>query len=220
MSQNVTRAILGEKLGMTQIFDEDGMAVPVTVVRAGPCLVTQVRTPDRDGYSAVQLGFGERPAARVNKPEAGHFRANGVEPRRHLVEVRLADTGAFPVGTEVKADAFAAGDLVDVIGTTKGRGFTGVMKRHNFAGKEDSHGTERKHRSAGSVGSGTTPGRVFKGTRMAGRYGHERVAIMSLRVVESDPERDLLLIKGAIPGPTGSIVLVRNAAKAKAKKAQ
>lgn len=216
MTKNV-KAILGEKLGMTQIFAVDGRVVPVTVLRAGPCAVTQVRTAKRDGYAAVQLGFGEIKPSKVNRPTAGHFKAAKVEPRRHLVEVRTADASSYQVGQELRADVFAPGEQVDVIGVSKGKGFAGVMKRHNFAGKEDSHGTQRKHRSTGSVGSGTTPGRVFKGQKMPGRLGFERVTILGLEVVESDPERNLLLIRGAVPGPAGGLVMVRNAVKATKK---
>ena len=207
------KAILGEKLGMTQIYNEDGRAIPVTVVQAGPCVVAQVRTPERDGYAAVQLGFGALSEKRTNKPRKGHFAKAGVAATRHLVEFRTDDAGEYAVGSTVTVEKFPAGEHVDVVGVSKGKGFAGVMKRHNFAGKEDSHGTERKHRSTGSVGAGTTPGRVFKGMRGPGHMGHERVTILSLEVVESDPERNLLLIKGAIPGPTGGLVMLRNAVK-------
>jgi large subunit ribosomal protein L3 len=212
------KALLGTKLGMTQIFDENGRAVPVTVVQAGPCVVAQVRTPERDGYAAIQLGYGEKKASKVRKPMAGHFAKAKVDPVRHLVEVRTDDAGDYSVGATLTAEQFAPGEHVDVIGVSKGKGFAGVMKRHNFAGKEDSHGTDRKHRSTGSVGAGTTPGRVFKGMRGPGHMGHERTTILSLTVVESDPERNLLLIKGAIPGPKGGLVMVRNAVKREAKK--
>lgn len=207
------KAILAEKLGMTQIFTDDGRAVPVTVLRAGPCVVTQIRTPERDGYAAVQIGFGDVKAAKVTKPLAGHFKKGKVAPRRTLVEVRTDAAGSFSVGQELKADLFAAGEGVDVIGVSKGKGFAGVMKRHNFAGLKDSHGTERKHRSPGSVGSGTTPGRVFKGRKLPGRMGHERTTVLNLRIVESDPERDLLLVRGAVPGRNGGLVMVRGAVK-------
>jgi large subunit ribosomal protein L3 len=207
------KAILGEKLGMTQIFDDAGRAIPVTVVQAGPCVVANVRTPERDGYSAVQLGFGEKKEKRVNKPMKGVFAKAGIAAARHLVEVRTDDASSFEIGSSVTVDIFAAGDHVDVMGVSKGKGFAGVMKRHNFAGKPDSHGTERKHRSTGSVGAGTTPGRVFPGMKGPGHLGSERVTIMSLQVVESDLERNLLLIKGAIPGPPGGLVMVRNAVK-------
>jgi large subunit ribosomal protein L3 len=211
------KAILGEKLGMTQVFTEEGRAIPVTVVQAGPCVVAQIRTQDRDGYSAVQLGFGEVKESRVTKPMKGHFAKGGVAAAKHLVEVRTDDAATYEIGSHVTVEKFAPGEHVDVIGISKGKGFAGVMKRHNFHGKPDSHGTERKHRSSGSVGAGTTPGRVFKGMKGPGHLGHDRTTILSLEVVESDAERNLLLIKGAIPGPTGAIVVIRNAVKRGAK---
>jgi large subunit ribosomal protein L3 len=211
------KAILGEKLGMTQIFSDEGRAIPVTVVQAGPCVVAQIRTQDRDGYSAVQLGFGEVKESRVTKPMKGHFAKGGVAAAKHLVEVRTDDASTYEIGSHVTVEKFAPGEHVDVIGISKGKGFAGVMKRHNFHGKPDSHGTERKHRSSGSVGAGTTPGRVFKGMKGPGHLGHDRTTILSLEVVESDAERNLLLIKGAIPGPTGAIVVIRNAVKRGAK---
>jgi large subunit ribosomal protein L3 len=208
------KGILGTKLGMTQIFTEDGRAVPVTVVKAGPCTVAQIRTQEKDGYAAVQLTFGEIPTRKLTKPAKGHLAASKAAPTRTLVELRTDDAPSYALGQQLKADVFAAGEKVDVVGVTKGRGFTGVMKRWNFHGKPASHGTERKHRSPGSIGAGTTPGRVFKGMKGPGRYGHERVTILSLEVVESDSERDLLLIKGAVPGPNGGLVMVRSAVKA------
>jgi large subunit ribosomal protein L3 len=208
------KGILGEKLGMTQIFSEQGHAVPVTVLRAGPCTVTQVRTDERDGYAAVQLGFGEVPAKRLNKPAAGHLAKAKAPSLKTLVEVRTDDASTFQPGREIKADVFAPGEFVDVVGVSKGKGFAGAMKRWNFSGKEASHGTERKHRSPGSVNAGTTPGRVFKGKKMPGHLGHERVTVLNLQVVEVDVERNLLLIKGAVPGPNGGVVLIRNAVKA------
>jgi large subunit ribosomal protein L3 len=211
------KGILGTKLGMTQIFTSDGRAVPVTVVKAGPCTVAQVRTPDKDGYTAVQLTFGEIPARKLTKPAKGHLAASKVAPTRTLVELRTDDAGEYKLGQQLKADVFAPGDKVDVVGVTKGHGFTGVMKRWNFHGKPASHGTERKHRSPGSVGAGTTPGRVFKGMKGPGHYGHDRVTILNLEIVVSDPERDLLLIKGAVPGPNGGLVMVRSAVKAVVK---
>ncbi|MFA5892027.1 MAG: 50S ribosomal protein L3 [Actinomycetota bacterium] len=207
------KAILGRKLGMTQIFDDEGRAVPVTVVEAGPCVVTMVRTPERDGYAAVQLGFGEIKESKLTKPLKGQFAKNGASPKRHLVEVRTDDAGSYAVGSSITVETFSPGDHIDVVGVSKGKGFAGVMKRHNFRGKPDSHGTDRKHRSTGSIGAGTTPGRVFKGMRGPGHMGHERVTIMNLRVVESDSERNLLLVKGAIPGPNGGLVMIRNAVK-------
>lgn len=206
------KAILGEKLGMTQIFGDDGRAIPVTVLKAGPCVVTQIRTSRDDGYDAVQLGFGDLPARKVNKPSKGHFAKASAEPKRHLVELRT-DVASYALGQEIKADVFAPGEFVDVIGVSKGKGFAGNMKRHNFAGMPASHGTERKHRQSGSVGAGTTPGRVTKGKKMPGHLGHERVTILNLRVVEADPELNLLLIRGAVPGHNGSLVMVRTAVK-------
>lgn len=212
------KGILGEKLGMTQIFSDDGRAVPVTVLRAGPCTVTQVRTPERDGYSAVQIGFGEMAEKRLNKPLTGHLAASKAPALRDLVEIRTDDAASFELGSKITADVFVAGESVDVIGVSKGKGFAGAMKRWNFAGKEASHGTDRKHRSPGSQNAGTTPGRVFKGKKGPGHLGHERVTILSLEVVEADPERNLLLIRGAVPGPIGGLVLVRNAVKTTTRK--
>jgi len=207
------KGILGEKLGMTQVFTDDGRALPVTVLKAGPCTVTQVRTAEKDGYAAVQIGFNEVPSKKLNKPETGHLAKSKASALRSLVEIRTDDASSFQLGSQIKADVFAPGERVDVVGVSKGKGFAGAMKRWNFHGKEDSHGTERKHRSPGSVNAGTTPGRVFRGKKMPGHLGHERVTILSLEVVEVDVERNLLLIKGAIPGPNGGLVLVRNAVK-------
>ena len=207
-----TKGILGTKLGMTQIFDDEGRVIPVTVVRAGPCPVTQVRTKERDGYAAVQLGFGE--TKKVNKPLAGHFRKAGVEPTRHLVEFPLE--GEHQPGDVINVDIFTQGQLVDVTGKSKGKGFAGVMKRHGFSGLGAGHGAHKVHRAPGSIGACATPARVFPGTRMAGRMGGERVTIQSLALVGVDAERRLLLIKGAVPGPNGSLVIVRDAVKAKA----
>src|SRR5213080_2032611 len=207
------RGLLGEKLGMTQVFDENNRLVPVTVVKAGPCVVTQVRTPEVDGYSAVQLGFGEVDPRKVNKPEGGHFTKAGVTPRRHLVELRTEDASTYEVGQELTAEVFDGVAKVDVIGTSKGKGTAGVMKRHGFKGLGAAHGTQRKHRSPGSIGACATPGRVFKGVRMAGRMGGARTTVQSLTVHAVDAERGLLLIKGAVPGPSGRVVLVRSAAR-------
>ena len=214
-----TKTILGEKLGMTQVFADDGTVTPVTVVQAGPCVVTQIRTPERDGYSAVQIGYGERREARTTKPQKGHFAKAGVAPARHLAEFRVDDVEGIELGSSLTVEQFEAGDHVDVTGVSKGKGFTGPMKRHNFGGLRDSHGTKRKHRSAGSVGAGTTPGRVFKGTKMAGRMGNARTTVVNLQIVETDAERNLLLIKGALPGPNGGLVMVRSAVKKGAKDA-
>ncbi len=207
------RGLLGEKLGMTQVFDENNRIVPVTVVKAGPCVVTQVRTPEVDGYSALQLGFGEIDPRKVNKPEGGHFAKAGVTPRRHVVELRTNDAATYTVGQELTAEVFEGVTKVDVIGTSKGKGTAGVMKRHGFKGLGAAHGTQRKHRSPGSIGGASTPGRVFKGLRMAGRMGHVKTTTLSLTVHGVDTERGLLLIKGAIPGPKGGLVLVRSAVK-------
>jgi large subunit ribosomal protein L3 len=207
------RGLLGEKLGMTQVFDENNRIVPVTVVKAGPCVVTQVRTPERDGYSALQLGFGAIDPRKVNKPEGGHFTKAGVTPRRHLVELRTEDAGQYEVGQELTVSAFDGVAKVDVIGTSKGKGTAGVMKRHGFKGLGAGHGTHRKHRAPGSIGGASTPGRVFKGVRMAGRMGAVTTTTLSLTVHKVDAEKGLLLIKGAVPGPRGGLLLVRSAVK-------
>jgi large subunit ribosomal protein L3 len=212
MSKDI-KGVLGTKLGMTQVFSDDGKIVPVTVVEAGPCVVTAVRTPDADGYSAVQLGYGEIDPRRVTKPVAGHFSKAGVTPRRYLVELRTDDAAQYTLGQEVTAETFEAGELVDVTGRTKGKGTAGVMKRHGFHGLGSSHGTQRKHRAPGSIGGCATPGRVFKGVRMAGRMGNIRTTVPLLTVHTVDAERGLLLIRGAVPGPRGGLVLVRSAAK-------
>ena len=205
--------LLGTKLGMTQIWDENNRVVPVTVVKAGPCVVTQVRTPESDGYSAVQIGYGQIDPRKVNKPMAGHFAKAGVTPRRHLVEVRTEDATEVTVGQEFDVTLFEPGAKVDVTGTTKGKGYAGVMKRHGFHGLLASHGVQRKHRSPGSIGGCATPGRVFKGLRMAGRMGGERQTTMNLTVERVDPENGVLLIRGAVPGADGSVVFVRSARK-------
>jgi large subunit ribosomal protein L3 len=208
-----SKGILGTKLGMTQIFTEDARAVPVTVIQAGPCFVTQIKTKERDGYEAVQLAFAEARKGRTTKPLAGHFKAAEVKPTRHLVELRTEGTGSFEPGQEITVDIFSPGEHTDVIGVSKGKGFAGTMKRHGFGGLGASHGTERKHRSPGAIGACATPSRVFKGTRMAGQMGGERVTVLNLEVVEADPERNLLLLKGAVPGPTGGLVMVRSSVK-------
>lgn len=212
MATNV-KGILGTKLGMTQMWDDNNRVVPITVVQAGPCVVTQVRTEDKDGYAAVQLAYGAVDPRRVNKPKTGHFAKAGVTPRRHLVELRTPDAIEYTLGQEIAADTFEVGERVDVVGTTKGKGFAGVMKRHGFHGLRASHGVQRKHRSPGSIGGCATPGRVFKGMRMAGRMGGERQTTQNLIIQGVDVERGLLLIKGAIPGPKGGLVLVRSAVK-------
>jgi large subunit ribosomal protein L3 len=207
------RGLLGEKLGMTQVFDENNRIVPVTVVKAGPCVVTQVRTPERDGYSAVQLGFGAIDPRKVNKPEGGHFAKAGVTPRRHVVELRTEDASDYQVGQELTAEVLSDVAKVDVIGTSKGKGTAGVMKRHGFKGLGAGHGTHRKHRAPGSIGGASTPGRVFKGVRMAGRMGNVTTTTLSLTVHKVDTEKGLVLIKGAVPGPRGGLLLVRSAVK-------
>jgi large subunit ribosomal protein L3 len=207
------KGVLGTKLGMTQVFADDGRMVPVTVVAAGPCVVTAVRTPAADGYSAVQLGFGEIDPRKVTKPVAGHFAKAGVTPRRYLVELRTDNAADYTLGQEVTAETFSAGELVDVTATSKGKGTAGVVKRHGFKGMSASHGTKRKHRAPGSIGGCAFPGHVFKGLRMAGRMGAERTTAANLTLHRVDAERGLLLIKGAVPGPAGALVLVRNAAK-------
>jgi large subunit ribosomal protein L3 len=207
------KGLLGEKLGMTQVFDENNRIVPVTVVAAGPCVVTQVRSPQVDGYAAVQIGFGAVDPRRVNKPESGHFAKAGVTPRRFLVELRTDDASEYTLGQELTAGTFEAGQQVDIVATSKGKGFAGVMKRHGFKGLGAGHGTQRKHRSPGSIGGCATPGRVFKGLRMAGRMGGVKTTTQNLTVHAVDADQGLLLIKGAIPGPKGATVLVRTAAK-------
>jgi large subunit ribosomal protein L3 len=211
------KGVLGTKLGMTQVFADDGRIVPVTVVAAGPCVVTAVRTPAADGYSAVQLGYGEIDPRKVTKPVAGHFSKAGVTPRRYLVELRTDNATEFTLGQEVTAETFTPGDLVDVTATSKGKGFAGVVKKYGFKGLSSSHGTKRKHRAPGSIGGCAFPGHVFKGLKMAGRMGGERTTSMNLTLHGVDAERGLLLIKGAVPGPAGSLVLVRDAAKSPAK---
>jgi len=207
------RGLLGEKLGMTQVWDENNKLIPVTVVKAGPCVVTQVRTPATDGYAAVQIAFGAIDPRKVNKPLAGHFEKAGVTPRRHLVELRTAAADEYSLGQELGADVFEAGQSVDVTGTTRGKGFAGVMKRHGFHGVGASHGAHRNHRKPGSIGGCATPGHVFKGMKMAGRMGHVRQTTQSLTLHAVDAEQGLLLIKGAVPGPKGALVLVRTAMK-------
>jgi large subunit ribosomal protein L3 len=211
------KGILGTKLGMTQIFD-DTRAIPVTVIKAGPCFVAQVKTEEKDGYSAVQLAFGAARPNGLTKPEQGHFDKHGGQTGRHVVEIRTDDAGSYEPGQELRADVFEAGERADVVGVSKGKGFAGVMKRHGFSGLSSSHGTERKHRSPGAIGACATPSRVFKGMRMAGQMGNERVTVLNLEVVRADAERNLLLLRGAIPGPEGGLVMVRSAVKAPAAK--
>jgi large subunit ribosomal protein L3 len=208
------KGLLGKKLGMTQVWDENNKLVPVTVIEIAPNVVTQLRTPEKDGYEAVQIAAGAIDPRKVNQPAAGHFKAAGVTPRRHLAEVRTADAASYELGQELTVDGtFEAGQLVDVVGTSKGKGFAGVMKRHNFKGVSASHGAHRNHRKPGSIGASSTPSRVFKGMRMAGRMGGERVTVQGLKVHAVDLEKGLLLVKGAVPGARGRIVFVRNAVK-------
>jgi large subunit ribosomal protein L3 len=208
------KGLLGTKLGMTQVWDENNKLVPVTVIEIAPNVVTQIRTPEKDGYSAVQIAAGAIDPRKVTQPLQGHFKSAGVTPRRHVTEVRTADAAEYSAGQELTIDgAFEAGQLVDVVGTSKGKGFAGVMKRHNFKGVSASHGAHRNHRKPGSIGASSTPSRVFKGMRMAGRMGGERVTVLNLRVHAVDAEKGLLLVKGAVPGARGRLVFVRNAVK-------
>ncbi|PDP86096.1 50S ribosomal protein L3 [Glycomyces fuscus] len=213
MATKQIKGVLGEKLGMTQVFDDTGKMVPVTVLKAGPCVVSRIRTPDTDGYSAIQLGYGQINPRKVNKPLGDYLRSHDLTPRRHYVEVRTTDATEYTLGQEVTADSFEIGQKVDVTGKSKGKGFAGVMKRHGFRGLSASHGTQRKHRSPGSIGGCATPGRVFKGMRMAGRMGNVRKTVQNLTVHSVDAEKGLILVKGAVPGPNGGLVLVRTAVK-------
>jgi large subunit ribosomal protein L3 len=208
-----SKAIVGEKVGMTQVWDDQNRAVSVTVVRVAPCRVVQVKTPENDGYSALQVTYGVVKPRRLTKPQLGHFAKAGVDPGARLVELRVDDVSAYEVGQELKVDLLTAGEHVDVTGVSKGKGFAGVMKRHNFKGQPASHGAHKVHRTPGAVGACATPSRVFKGTRMAGRMGHQKVTTLNIEVVSADTERDLLLLKGAVPGPRGSVVLIRDAVK-------
>ncbi len=209
-----TKAIVGEKVGMTQIWDEQHRAIPVTVVRVSPVRVVQVKTPEREGYSALQVTWGHRRSSTLTKPEQGHYDSAGVDPGRRLVELRIDDTSAYEVGQQLTVELLEAGELVDAIAVSKGKGFAGAMKRHNFKGQGASHGNHKKHRSPGSIGACATPARVFKGTRMAGRMGGQQVTTLNLEIVRADPERELVLIKGAVPGPRGGMVVLRDAVKA------
>lgn len=208
-----TKGVLGTKLGMTQVWDDKNRVVPVTVIEVSPNVVTQIRTADTDGYDAVQIAAGAIDPRKVTKPLKGHFDKAGVTPRRHLTEIRTPDASDYTVGQELTVETFDTGAVVDVVGTSKGKGTAGVMKRHNFAGVSASHGAHRNHRKPGSIGASATPSRVFKGMRMAGRMGNERVTMMNLTVVKVDTERNLLIIKGAVPGPKGRLVFVRTARK-------
>ena len=213
-----SKAIVGEKVGMTQIWDDQNRAIPVTVLRVSPVRVVQVKTPEHEGYSALQVTWGHRRASTLTRPEQGHFHKAGVDPGRRLVELRLDDASAFEVGQELTADVLQAGEMVDATAVSKGKGFAGAMKRHNFKGQGASHGNHKKHRSPGSIGACATPSRVFKGTKMAGRMGGHQVTTLNLEIVQSDPERELVLVKGAVPGPRGGMVVLRDAVKAPAAK--
>jgi len=212
-----TKAIVGEKVGMTQVWDDQNRVVPVTVLRVMPARIVQVKTADRDGYTAVQVTYGQRAAKKLTKPEAGHFAKAGVEPGVRLVELRVDDIDGYTVGDEIKVDVLVAGQRVDVTAVSRGKGWTGAMKRHNFSGQGASHGNHKMHRSPGSIGACSFPGRVFRGTKMAGHMGDEQVTTLNLEVVQADAERDLLLVKGSVPGPRGGVVLVRDAVKSPRK---
>jgi large subunit ribosomal protein L3 len=209
-----TKAIVGEKIGMTQVWDEDNRVIPVTVLKVAPARIVQVKTTERDGYDAVQVTYGRKDPRKLTKPEAGHFAKAGVEAGVRLLELRLDSVDGYEVGQEIKVDTLVKGEKVDVIAVSRGKGFAGTMKRHNFAGQGASHGNHKMHRAPGSIGATSFPGRVFKGTKMAGRMGNQQVTTLNLEVVEADTERDLLLVKGSVPGPRGGVVIVRNAVKA------
>jgi large subunit ribosomal protein L3 len=209
-----TKAIVGEKVGMTQVWSDDNRVIPVTVLKVAPARIVQVKTSERDGYTALQVTYGHKNPRKLTKPEAGHFEKAGVQAGTNLVELRIDDIDGFSVGDELKVDVLEAGERVDVTAVSRGKGFAGVMKRHNFSGQKASHGVHRVHRMPGSIGSCATPGRVFRGMKMAGRLGGEKVTTLNLEVVAADPERDLLLVRGSVPGPAGGVVLVRNAVKA------
>lgn len=213
MSENEIKGILGTKLGMTQIFDEENRVIPVTVVEAGPCVVTQIRTVETDGYNAIQIAYGEIDPRKVKKPQAGHFKKADVTPRRHVAEIRMNDVSGYEIGQDVTVDIFNEIKFVDVTGTSKGKGYAGAMKRHGFAGQGAAHGNQAAHRRVGGIGACATPGRVFKGTRMAGRMGSDRVTTQNLKVQKVDADANILLIKGAIPGVRGGIVTVKTAVK-------
>jgi large subunit ribosomal protein L3 len=209
-----SKAIVGEKVGMTQVWDDDNRVVPVTMVKVAPLRIVQVKTQERDGYNALQVTFGTRNARTLSKPKAGHFEKAGVDPGPRLVELRLDDVSGFEVGQEIKVDVLENGERIDVTAISKGKGTSGVMKRHGFSGLGAGHGVHRVHRAPGAIGACATPARVFKGTRMAGRMGGQRTTTLNLEVVSADAERDLLLVKGAVPGPKGGLVVIRDAVKA------
>lgn len=209
----MSNGILGKKIGMTQVFDESGAAIPATVVEAGPCPIVQIKTEGRDGYNAIQLGFGDRNENKINRPRHGHFSKADVAPQRYLREVRVDTTEGLSVGSVIDAGIFTAGDTVDVTGTSKGKGFTGVVKRWGFSGGRKSHGGEQDLRRPGSIGAGSDPSRVFKGKRMAGRHGGKKVTVQNLEIIEADLERNLLVIKGAVAGPPNGLLIIRKAVK-------
>lgn len=213
MSETEIKGLLGKKLGMTQIFDENNHVVPVTVVEAGPCVITQIRTQETDGYTAIQIAYGDIDPRKVKKPQAGHFNKAGVTPRRHVAEIRMDDVSGYELGQEITANIFDGITFVDVTGITKGKGFAGSMKRHGFAGQGAGHGNQASHRRVGGIGACATPGRVFKGKRMAGRMGQDRVTTQNLKIQKIDADANLILIKGAIPGNRGGIVTVKTAVK-------
>ncbi|MBC7229316.1 MAG: 50S ribosomal protein L3 [Actinobacteria bacterium] len=210
------KGIIGRKIAMTQVFSEDGKVIPVTLVEAGPCLVTQIKTVEKEGYDALQLGFGEVKEKKLNRPRRGHFQSKDLEPRRHLAEVRIDDPSSYRLGQEIKVDIFSKGDRVDITGRSRGKGYAGVIKRHNFGGGPGSHGAHF-HRAPGAIGACATPSRVFKGSRMPGRMGGERVTALNLEVVDVKPERNLLLVKGSVPGPDGGILVIRESVKTRKK---
>lgn len=210
----MTKGIIGKKIGMTQIFDEKGRVIPVTVVEAGPCVVTQVKTTENDGYQAVQVGFGDQKPQRVNKPLTGHFKKGDVAPKKTLKEFRFDDISSYSVGSLIKADVFTAGDKIDVTGTSKGHGYSGVIKRWNFQRLKETHGSGPVARHGGSNGACSSPSRVFPGLKMAGHYGAEKVTVQNLTVVKVDVENNLIAVKGAVPGPNGGTVVIRDSVKA------
>ncbi|AGF71507.1 50S ribosomal protein L3 [Corynebacterium halotolerans] len=213
MSENEIKGILGTKLGMTQIFDEDNRVIPVTVVEAGPCVVTQIRTKETDGYNAIQIAYGDIDPRKAKKPQQGHFKKAGVTPRRHVAEIRMDDVSAYEVGQDITVEIFDGITFVDVTGQSKGKGYAGGMKRHGFAGQGAAHGNQAAHRRVGGIGAAATPGRIFKGKKMAGRMGNDRVTTQNLKVQKVDADSNLLLIKGAIPGARGGVVTVKTAVK-------
>jgi large subunit ribosomal protein L3 len=208
-----TKAIVGEKVGMTQVWDDQNRAIPVTVVKVSPARVVQVKTPEKEGYAALQVTWGTRRTSTMSKPELGHFDKAGVTPGKKLVELRLDDVSAYAVGQEIAVDTFEKGEMIDVTAVSKGKGFAGGMKRHNFAGQGAAHGNHKHHRAPGSIGACSTPGRVFKGTKMAGRYGGAQTTTTNLEVIGVDAERNLVLVKGAVPGPRGGVVVLRTSVK-------